>query len=356
MGEVLEKIMESSRKGYIGSWDKINKILGEIAALSLRDMSAMLGREAAETGMNIAQALLNEEHGLGLEPDVTEGVQLMEILCLVDGTKKVLGDRDFDEEQEALNRRYIRRKVPFWYTCISLLLHIFREAQKKDALFRQFWCIGLEDLMDSLDALDYIRHPMQERMEEYYWGEDAYEEESHDDEEACGEEECCDGGEAYGEECYGDWEPCGEEESHDDGEPCGEEECCDDREPCGEEEFEPMEVVIDLDNIDYDFGNEFEADDEEETYYEDLKEKFYRRAKALQISLHSGITIGETLEQASKVTWERWRPSESIYTYAGRILTAYRIIDFLLAGSFRFRDPEHFCLDSILEKYRKLSG
>lgn len=203
--------------------------------------------------------------------------------------------------------------------------------------------------MDSLDALDYIRHPMQERMEEYYWGEDAEEPETGGTEDARDEE-------AYEEESHDDEEACGEEESHDDGEPCGEEECCDDREPCGEEEFEPMEVVIDLDNIDYDFGNEFEADDEEETYYEDLKEKFYRRAKALQISLHSGITIGETLEQASKVTWERWRPSESIYTYAGRILTAYRIIDFLLAGSFRFRDPEHFCLDSILEKYRKLSG
>lgn len=247
MGEVLDRIMESSRKGYIGSWDKIDKILGEIAALSLRDMSAMLGKDAAETGKMIAESLLNEEHGLGLEPDVIEAVRLMEILCLVDGAKNVLDDRGFHEEQEALNSRYIRRKEPYWYTCINLLLHIFREAQKKDALFRQFWCIGLEDLMDGLDTLDYVRHPMEER-----------------------------------------------------------------------------------------------------------KAKFYRRVSKLQISLNSGITIGETLEQAREVTWEMWRPSESIYAYAGRILTAFKIIEFLLVDSFRFRDPEHFCLDSILEKYGKL--
>ena len=424
MGEVLDKIMEASRTGRIEGWDKIEKILKEIAELSIKDMTAMLGSDIANLGKILTESFLNEEHGLELSQDVIEAVRLTEMLCLTDGTKMCASSGFFSEVIE-LKRNDLRRREPYWYTCMKLILFIFRKAQKIDALFRQFWCISLEDLREGLNTLDFIRHPKKEKEEkeekeereeregsggmnwEYFdfvvlddmghrlipngpcveegiYGdeeEECYsdeEEECYSDEEeeyysdeeeeyySDGEEEYYSDGE---EECYSDVEEKyysdGEEEYYS-GEEEGyysygelfsdwKEEYCLDEEDCfdEEEDFDDMEGWIELTDI-YDDGEEPQEDGEgKEKFYEELKKDFYMKGKSLQISLKSGTTLGEVLEQAGKVIEENWCPSKSIHAYATRVLTAYEVINFLLIESFRFWDPERFDMDAILGKYKK---
>lgn len=300
MGEVLDRIMEASRKGCIEGWDKIGRLLKEVAELSIKDMTAMLGDKAAGHGRIITESFLNEEHKFELDQSVIEGVQLAEILCLTDGTKMMFKDDDLIEEQMALVDYDLCRREPYWYTCMTLILYMFREGQKADPLFRQFWCISLGDIMDGLNALDLVRYPAEERKGKY-----------------------CDDGE---EEYY----------SIDLSEICG----------------------IELRGLPYGIDNDEDiycGEEEKETFYVDLKRDFYKKAKYLEFDLNPDITIGETLEQARKVIWEGWRPSKSLYDFAARILSAYEIVNFLLIESFRFWDPEHFDMDVILEKYKKLS-
>lgn len=300
MGEVLDRIMEASRKGRIDGWDKIERLLKEIAKLSIRDMAAMLGDKIAGDGRIITESFLNEEHKFDLDQSVIEAVRLAEILCLTDGTKMMFKDDDSIEEQMALADYDLCRREPYWYTCMTLILYMFREGQKTDPLFRQFWCISLRDLMDGLNALDLVRYPAKERKGKYCDdGEDKY--------------YSIDLSEIYGIEIWG------------------------------------LPYAIDNDEDIY-CGEE-----EKETFYVDLKRDFYKKAKYLELDLNPDITIGETLEQARKIIWERWCPSIPIYDFFARILTAYEIVNFLLIESFRFWDPEHFDIDVILEKYKKLS-
>ena len=361
MGEVLDKIMEVSRTGRIEGWDKIEKILKEIAELSIKDMTAMLGSDIANLGKILTESFLNEEHGFELSQDVIEAVRLTEMLCLTDGTK-MCASSDFFSEVIELKRNNLRRREPYWYTCMNLILFIFRKAQKIDALFRQFWCISLEDLREGLNMLDFIRHPKEEKEEkeenegmnwEYFDSvvlDDmgrrlipngpSVEEGIYSDV----EEECYSDVE---EECYSDVE----EGYYSDGkeEYCLDEEYCDDE----EEDFDDMEGWIELTDI-YDSEEDPREDGEgKEKFYEELKKDFYMKGKSLQISLKSGTTLGEVLEQAGKVIEENWCPSKSIHAYATRILTAYEIINFLLIESFRFWDPERFDMNAILGKYKK---
>ncbi len=324
MGEVLDKIMEASRKGRIDGWDKIERLLKEIAELSIRDMEAMPGDKIAGDGRIITGYFLSEEHGLGLKQDIMEGVRLEEILCFTDEAKVMIEDKDFFEEQMGLVDYDLCRREPGWYTDMDLILHMFQEGQKTDPLFRQFWCIGLEDLMDGLNTLDLVRYPAEEREGGY----------------------CDDGKNEY--YCY-----CIDLSFELEAARDAEEADC----TCEHEGMYRMEEEEEYDRAcDYEsLYRVKEEEKEKKKFYVDLKRDFYRRAKDLWIDLEHNITIGETLEQARRVICERWHPSMSIYDFFARILTAYEIVNFLLIESFRFWDPEHFDIDVILEKYKKLS-
>ena len=354
MGEVLDRIMEASRKGRIDGWDKIERLLKETAELSIRDMEAMLGDKIADDGRIITGYFLSEEHGLGLKQDIMEAVRLKEILCFTDEAKVMIEDKDFFEEQMGLVDYDLCRRDPGWYTDMDLILHMFQEGQKTDPLFRQFWCIGLEDLMDGLNTLDLVRYPAEEREGGYCDdGENEYYcycidlsselEAARDAEEA----DCtCEHEGMYRME---------EEEEYD----CAETDCtydCEEFCRMGEEE-EEYDCAEEPDRA-CDYKSLYRVKEEEKEkkkFYVDLKRDFYRRAKDLWIDLEHNITIGETLEQARRIIWERWCPSIPIYDFFARILTGYEIVNFLLIESFRFWDPEHFDIDVILEKYKKLS-
>ena len=291
MGKTLDKIMEASRRGCIEDWDQIEKILREIAGLSIREMEMMFGKKIAERGKIMAEVFLNEEYEFGLNENVIETVELTDILCLVDRTAMPIKDYESDMKWRKYCYGNIRLKEPVRYACMNLIFHTFQEGQKRNALFRRFWCLSIEELMEGLNILDFVRRQKEE-----------------EEREACKESD---------EEL---WEELAEEFYED-----------------YEESVEEWDA----------------AGGSERKSYEELKEEFYKKADDLQIGIKPGVTVGEVLKQAGKVKNESWLPSKPLEDYYGKVLTAWEIIDFLLIESFRFCDPERFRLDAVLEKYVK---
>lgn len=180
MEKVLNRMMKASLTGSIEGWKEIEWILEKIGSLTYEKMRDMQGKEIADRQKVIAEILLNEEYGLNLEEKVIGVVEFTEVLCLIDCTKMSVEGCQSVIDWKKYCYRDVKRRAPFWYACIMNISQMFEQAQRKSSLFRMFWCINVEQMMECLKIHEFVRRregveeelPYEEMEDRFYEGAD----------------------------------------------------------------------------------------------------------------------------------------------------------------------------------------